>query len=61
MASPGRPNQVGHDGFPGQFGDGDSQPLSLVAEAGIEVVRQLDGGPLHGMPAYHRGRRYDSS
>lgn len=46
------PAEVILDGFASEFGHGDSSPLSLVAELGVEFVRQLDGGSLHDMSAY---------
>ena len=44
--------EVGFDGLPGELGHGRLAPFGLVTEAGVKVVRQLDGRALHGMPAY---------
>lgn len=45
-------SQVGLDRLPGDFGDRDSAAIGLVAQSGIEIVRQLYRSPFHGMPAY---------
>lgn len=50
-------SQVGLDGLPGDLGDRDSAPIRLVAQSGIEVVRELHRRPFHGMPAYREPER----
>ena len=56
--------KVGLDGLSGKFGHRCGTPFGFVPEAGVEVFRKFDGGPLHGMSAYLKlelGRRCQSS
>lgn len=43
--------------LPSEVRDRDSSTVGFVTELRIEIVRQLDRRPLHGMPAYSRGMR----
>lgn len=38
--------------LPGDFGNCELATLSLMSQLCIEIVRQLDSGSLHSMPAY---------
>jgi hypothetical protein len=48
--------EVGCDRLPGECGNRHPSPCRLVPKAHIKLVRQLNRGSLHGMPAYHSRR-----
>src|SRR5262245_36542601 len=49
--------QVFGDRLTSELGDRETSPSGFVSQLQVDLVRQLDGGPLHGMPAYHSALR----
>lgn len=44
---------VDGDGLTGHLRHGHTAALRLMTQPGIQLIRELHGRPLHGMPAYH--------
>src|SRR5579859_4597835 len=53
------PDQMSLDGLAGKLGDRYAPTLGFVAEPRVEVIRELDRGPFHGMPAYLPRQRFE--